>query len=79
MQYAELPPALKAQVDAKLGGKPGRKKPRTTSKAVAVAESPGRGSCSCGLQFDRFNAWEKHSRTEGNGHRRFTLAITEAP
>lgn len=69
MRYEDLPPALRAQVDAKVGA-PGKKK-RTTRRESGV-DGPGR--CHCGAEFATYKQWEReHMRM---GHRRFDVDLS---
>jgi hypothetical protein len=62
VNYEDLPPELRRQVDAKVG-RPGRA--RTTKRALRVPSSPGR--CWCGETFERYEDWERSHC--GPGHR----------
>lgn len=68
MRYDELPPAMRAQVDAKLGA-PGPSGRRRVSRAGTGDGQPCRYRCGCGDVFDSFTKWERHSRAAGDGHR----------
>lgn len=71
MRYEDLPPALRAQVDAKVGA-PG-KKTRSTRRERGT-DGPGR--CGCGVTFGSYREWERDH--QGDGHRRFELSISDA-
>jgi hypothetical protein len=62
MRYEDLPPALKARVDASIG-KPAKTRRQSTE--------PCPGHCACGESFASYGRWEKHSDAEG--HRRWSV------
>lgn len=65
MKLEDLPPNLRAQVDAKLGTS---KRKRTTQVAI---KGEFRGSChACGEQFDTNASWERHADERFPGHGR---------
>lgn len=72
MKFDDLPPAMQAQVERKLGEQ--ARKPRTTRKAAAGTFAPGH--CSCGETFTTFGAYERHRRAAGEpGHARYELDL----
>lgn len=69
MKLNDLPPNLRAQVDAKLGTS--AKKKRTTQRGQSdVCEASCHG---CGERFDRVSKWEAHS--DASGHRRLDATL----
>ena len=74
VRYDDLPPAMRAQVDAALGPQAAK---RTTRRQLRSQGSPG--ACGCGERFDRYETWEKHADSAGHGHRRFLLDVEATP
>lgn len=68
MKYDELPPALKARVDAQLGKAP--KRPRRQERGTST------GSCHGCDWTGTYAAWEAHSDAEK--HHRFELDLEAA-
>lgn len=72
MKYDDLPPAMRAQVDAKVGTPPGRPRP---SRGGTGDGQPCTYRCGCGGSFDSFTKWERHARAEGPGHNRGEMVL----
>lgn len=71
LRLGDLPANLRSQIEAQ-AGTPRRKRNRTGAGATRTD-----GRCECGEPFTSTTAWERHSDTEGVGHRRFLLIITQ--
>ncbi len=74
MKYEDLPPALKARVDAQLAetGQAPARRPKSRRQAPASSEPAGR--CQCGEAMTA-TRWEKHSDALGDGHRRYLCDV----
>lgn len=76
MRYADLPPAMKAKVDAQLAqaGQAPAKRTRTSRRSAPADRTPA-GGCECGQRMTP-GQWEKHADELGTGHRRYLCDLT---
>lgn len=61
VRLADLPPAVRARVEAELG----RSRPHGKSRAGVSSSAPCPGHCACGAPFPTAAAWERHAAATG--------------
>lgn len=72
MRLIDLPPKVRAQVDAQLGPQRPRK-----SRAGVGLSAPCPGRCGCGERFPTAAKWERHVDRDHGGHGRWDIDLPE--